>query len=43
MKWRVPGQEEDQRKLGKRLLKKTVRHINSTGRMPWIVVGGGSR
>jgi len=28
MKWRVPGHEVDQRKLGERLRKKTVRHIN---------------
>jgi len=27
MKWRVPGQEVDQRKLGERLWKKTNRHI----------------
>jgi len=23
--------------------KKTVRHINSTGSMPWIIIDGGSR
>jgi len=40
MKWRVPGQEVDQRKLEERLWKKTVRHMNSTGRMPWIVIDG---
>ena len=28
MKWKVPGQEVDQRKLGERLWKKNVRHIN---------------
>jgi len=28
MKWRVPDQEVDQRKLGQRLCKKTVMHIN---------------
>jgi len=28
MKWRVPGQEVDQRKLGQILWKKTVRHVN---------------
>jgi len=39
----VPGQEVDQRKLGERLWKKTVRHINWTERMPWIVIGGGTR
>jgi len=38
MKWRVPGQEVDQRKLGERLWKKTVRHVYWTGRMPWIVL-----
>jgi len=36
MKWRVPDQEVDQRRLGKRLSKKTVRHVNRTRRMPWI-------
>ena len=43
MKWRVEGQEVDQRKLGERLWKKTVRHINWTERMPWIVINWGSR
>jgi len=43
MKWRVPGQEVDQRKLEERLWKKTVRHINWTRRMPWIVKDRGSR
>jgi len=28
MKWRVPGQEVDQRKLGDRLWKKTVEHVD---------------
>jgi len=28
MEWRVPGQEVDQRKLGQRLLKKALRHVN---------------
>ena len=28
MKWRVPYQEVDQRGLGERLCKKTVRHVN---------------
>jgi len=37
-KWRVPGQEVDQRKLGERLWKNTVRHVDWTGRMLWIVV-----
>jgi len=27
-KWRVPDQEVDQRGLGERLCKKTVRHVN---------------
>jgi len=38
----VPGQEVDQRKLGDRLWKKTVRHVHvdGTGRMPWIVLDG---
>jgi len=40
MKWRVPGQEVDQRKLGERLWKKTVRHINWTGLMIRIGVSG---
>jgi len=43
MKWRVPGQEVDQRKLGERLWKKTVEHVDWIGRMPWIVVDGESR
>jgi len=38
MKWRAPDQEVDQRGLGERLCKKTVRHVNWTGRMLWIVV-----
>jgi len=42
MKWRVPGQEVDQGKLGERLWKKTVRHVKWTGRMPRIVIYGGS-
>jgi len=28
MKWRAPGQEVDQRKLGERLWKKTVEHVD---------------
>jgi len=43
VKWRVPDQEVDQRWLGERLWKKTVRHINWTGSMLWIVVDGGNR
>jgi len=39
----VPGQAVDQRKLGERLWKKTVRHLNWSGKMPWIVIDGGSR
>ena len=43
MKWRVPGQEVDLRKLGKRLWRKTARDVNLTERMPWIIIDGGSR
>jgi len=43
MKWTVPGQEVDQRKLGETLWKKTVRHVDWTGRMPWIILDGWSR
>jgi len=43
MKWRVPGQEVDQRKLGERLWKKTVEHVDWVWRMPWFVVDGESR
>jgi len=43
MKWMVPGQEVDQRTLGERLWKNTVRHVNWTERIPWIVIDGGSR
>ena len=39
----MPDQKVDQRKLGQRLCKKTVRCVNRTGRMPWIVIDGGSR
>jgi len=35
MKWSVPGQEVDQRKLGQRLWKKIVRHVNWTRRILW--------
>ena len=38
MKWRVPGQEVGQRKLGERLWKKTVKHVDWIGRMPRIEV-----
>jgi len=41
MKWRVPDQEVDQSGLGERLSKKTVRYVNGTGMMLWIVVDGG--
>jgi len=43
MKWRVPGQEVDQRELGERLWKKTLRQVSGTKKMPWIVIDGGSR
>jgi len=36
------SQEIDQRGLGGRLCKKIVKHVNWTGRMPWIVVDGRS-
>ena len=36
------GQEVEQRGLGQRLCKKTVRHVSWTGRMLWIAVDGGS-
>jgi len=42
LEYEVPSQEVDQRKLGGRLYKKTVRHIYWTRRMPWIVKDGGS-
>jgi len=42
MKWRAPNQEKDQRGLGQRLRKKTVKHINWTGRILWIIVDGRS-
>jgi len=36
MKWRVPGQEVDQRKLGERLWKKTVKHVeDAVDRSRW--------
>ena len=43
MKWRVPGQEVDQRKLGERLWKRTAEHMDWIRRMPWFVVDGESR
>ena len=43
MKWRVPGQEVDQRKLGERLWNKTAEHVDWIRRMPWFVVDGESR
>jgi len=38
MKWRVQDQEVDQRGFGKWLCKKTVKHVNWTGKMLWIIV-----
>jgi len=35
MTWMVPDQEVNERKLRQRLYKKTARHVNSTGRIPW--------
>ena len=35
-----PWQEVNQRGLGERLCKKIVKHVNSPGRMLWIVVDG---
>ena len=40
MKWRVRDQEEDQRGPGERLSKRTVKRVNWTKRMLWIVVNG---
>jgi len=37
MKWRVSGQKVDQRKLGERLWKDSVKCVD------WIIVDGGSR
>jgi len=42
IKWRVPGQEVHQRKLGERLWKKTVEHVDWIRRMPCVVVDGES-
>jgi len=36
------GQGEDQRGPGERLWNRTVKLVNWTKRMPWIVVNGGS-
>ena len=41
MKLRVQGQKEDQRGPGERLSERTVKLVNWTKRMPWIVVNGG--
>jgi len=41
MKLRVQGQEEDQRGPGERLFERTVKLVNCTKRMPWIVENGG--
>jgi len=41
MKLRVQGKEEDQRGPGERLSERTVKLVNLTKRMPWIVVNGG--
>jgi len=43
MKWVAPDHEVDQRILGQVLCKKIARRVNSTGRMPWIAIDGGSR
>jgi len=40
MKRRIPDLVVDQRGLGERLCKKTVKHINCTKWMLWIVVDG---
>jgi len=37
----VQSLEEDQRGPGEMLSKRTVKLVNSTKRMPWIVVNGG--
>jgi len=42
MKLRVPDQEVDQAGPGKKFWKRTVKHVNRTRRMLWIVVDGGS-
>jgi len=38
MKWWVPDQEVDQRGLGEKLYKNTVKHVSHIGRMLWITV-----
>jgi len=43
MKGKVPDQEVGQRTRGERLCKITVRHLNWTWRMSWIVIDGESR
>jgi len=40
MKLRVQDQEEDQRKPGKRLYMRTVKHVSLIKRMPWTVANG---
>jgi len=40
MKWGVPDQEVDERGLREGLCKKTVKHINRTRRLLWIVIDG---
>ena len=42
MKLRFPDQELDQRGPGETLWKRTVKQVNGTRRMLWIVVDGGS-
>jgi len=37
---RPRGRTED---LERGCAKKIVKHVNSTGRMPWIIINGGSR
>ena len=40
MKLRVQGQGEDQRRPGKRLFERTVKHVSWIKRMPWTVANG---
>ena len=42
MKQMALEQEEDQKGPGDRLWKRTVKHVNCTRRMLWIVVDGES-
>jgi len=42
MRWNVPDLNVDQTGLGKRLCKMTVKIVNWTGRILWVVVDGGS-